>query len=507
MKKLLSSLLFISLALVSTCVQAPRTLVLIHSNDTHGVYKPYSIKTNAGERLIGGMETVSHYLNRLKAAEENLILIEKGDLLTGTPAADIKYRDVIGGAMVEFLNKLGYDVWCLGNHDFDRGQDNALGLARLAQFPTLMANIVYKENRASFPVAPYHILEKNGLRIGIVAVMEENFLQEVLPDKIEGLDVLPIVPTLLSIIPELEKATDLVVVLVHGRFPEGVKAAKNVRGIDVVLVASEDGKFENVNGVLVQSTYGHQRTLGYLKLHVKNDRVLDYEQKLVWLWADVSLDPSSDISDLITEVEIVIGREYAEVIGHAMNDHTREECPVENVLGDWITDVMRWETGAQVAFYNSQGIRADIKAGPVTKADVFLVMPFNNTLKKCDFTGKQIRDILEYDVERDWDRLQVSGLKYRFHPKEKKPFGERIDLIEIDGQILVKNGQILMSEKIFTVVCNDYLAEQAKKKYFGFEANGSEIFGSSLYGILVKWLKDHKTLDYRCQGRIAKILE
>jgi len=506
-KRFLSFLITLSLIPALSCTRAPKSLVLLHSNDTHGVYRPYAIKTKEGERIIGGMETVGHYVKAMKAETDNIILIDGGDLLTGTPGAEIKYRGVIGGAMIEFLNRLGFDVWCLGNHDFDKGQENALGLARLARFPTIMANITYKEDGKHFPVASYHILEKNGLKVGITAVMEEDFLQEVQADRIEGLDVLPMVPTLASIIPDLEKITDLVVVIVHGRFHEGVKVAENVPGIDVILVASEDGKFEVINGVLIQSSFGHQRTLGYLKVDVKKDKIVNYEQKQVWLWADVPLEPSPGISELMEEVEIAIGKEYAEVVGYAVTDHTREGCPVESLLGSWITDAMRWKTGAQVAFYNSQGIRADIPAGPVIKAAVFSVMPFYDTLKMFNLSGNQVKDLLEHDVERGWDRLQASGLKYRYFAKGQKAYGKRVDFVEIENKTLVKHGQVLWPEKVFTVVCNGYLAGQAKKKYFGFEVEGTEVIGLSLYQILIEWMMEHKTLDYHCQRRIIKIVE
>ena len=120
------------------CPLFSEEIVLIHSNDIHGIFKPYKINIDGKERLVGGMEAASHYLNEIRAREKNVLVIEKGDLLTGTLAAEIEYKGVIGGAMMEFLNRLDYDIWCLGNHDFDKGQPNALALTKLARFPTVM---------------------------------------------------------------------------------------------------------------------------------------------------------------------------------------------------------------------------------------------------------------------------------------------------------------------------------------------------------------------------------
>jgi len=249
------------LILAVVCPLFPEKITFIHSNDTHGNFKSYKIKVENGERLIGGMEAASHYINEIRARDKNVFLIETGDLLTGTLAAEIEYEGVTGGAMMEFLNRLGYDVWGYGNHDFDRGQHNALGLAKLAKFPTVMANIIYRKSGKLFPAEPYHIFEVGGIKVGVIAVMEENFLTEVQKEIVEGLDVLPIVPTLNSYVPVLDKKTDLIVVIAHGWFDEGVNVAKKVARIDIVLVAAEDGRFEDVDGVLVKSTKGHQETL------------------------------------------------------------------------------------------------------------------------------------------------------------------------------------------------------------------------------------------------------
>ena len=255
MRKTAASFLLLSVLL--TFPLSAKTVVLLHSNDIHGIYKPYKLQMDSRDRLVGGMEAACHYINVLREQEDNVLFIDLGDIMTGTMAMELEYKGVTGGMMIEFLNRLNCDIWCLGNHDFDLGKENALNLTRLGNFPTVMANIIYKETQKPLPVNPYHVLTVEGIRVGFVGVMEENFLMEVQRESTNGLDVLPVVSTLKSIVPELDKDSDLIVVLYHGKFHEGVEIAKNVEGIDVVLVAAEDGRFDVVNGVLVQSTFGN----------------------------------------------------------------------------------------------------------------------------------------------------------------------------------------------------------------------------------------------------------
>ncbi|MFW6129006.1 MAG: bifunctional metallophosphatase/5'-nucleotidase [Candidatus Aminicenantaceae bacterium] len=482
------------------------SICIVHSNDTHGNYKSFKIKIDEKERLVGGMQATSHYLNSIRKTEENVLVIDKGDVMTGTQATEIKYKGVIGGAMIEFLNRMAYDVWCLGNHDFDRGQENALGLANIAEFPTLLANIIYKKEKKLFPVNPYAIFSIGGLKVGIIAMMEEHFLLEVQKEMTIGLDVLPVIPTLNSYVPDIDKKTDLIIVVLHGWYEKGIKIAKKVPGIDIVLVASEDGKFDNINGVLVQSTFGHQRTLGYLKVDVKNDKIISYEEKLIWLWADVDMKPHPQVSRLVKEVDEKIVLEYEKVIGEAKSTLRGLRNSVESELGNWITDVMRWKTGAQIGLHNSGGIRSIIRVGPIKKSDVFNVSPFHNTIVLFELTGQQIKDLLEFDIERGWDRLQISGLKYRYYPKNKKPYGDRIKYIEVNGEVLVKEGEVLLPEKVYSAASNNYLTGHAEDKYFGFPLKKIKDTHCPLNRALMEWLEKNKILDYKVEGRIKKII-
>lgn len=500
--------------LVSAPACKPRAeeLIILFSHDTHGTFNPYHLSQENSGRLVGGMEATSHYLNEIRAKEKNALVIEAGDIMTGTLASELEYKGAIGGAMVEFLNRLGYDVWCYGNHDFDKGKKNAIALSRLAKFPVIMANIIHKESGEFFASNPYHIFDVGRIKVGLIAVMEEHFLSEVQPEKVEGLAVKPIIPTLESLIPQLDKKTDLIIVVSHGWFSQAVRIAENIPGIDIVLAAAEDGKFAEVNGVLVQSAFGHQRTLGYLKVKVERDRIQNYSHDLIWLWADIDLRPSPAVTELVRQVEASIDAEYAKVIGEASTSLGAGEYSGtgnygESALGNWITDVMRWKTGAEIAFHNSRGIRADIAEGPVKKADIFSISPFHNSLVVFQLNGKQIKDALEYDIERGWDRLQVSGIRYRYYPKQAKPYGKRVSELEVDGEAVVKAGRVVLADKMYKVVANDYLVNQAKEKYFGFAVENPTNTGFPLDITLMEWLEKHRLINARVEGRIAEIQE
>ena len=481
------------------------TVVFLHSNDTHGIYKPYRIKTGQGERWVGGMEATCHYIDAIREKEGRVFYVDTGDIMTGTMAAELVHKGVTGGLMIEFLNNLGCDVWCFGNHEFDLGLENALGLARLAHFPTLVSNIVYKDSGEPILPNPYHIFDAGEIKVGFLAVMSEKFLVEVLKERVQNLGILPVVPTLRSHLEDLDEKADLIVVMYHGKYNEARDIAREISKADIILVASEEGRTEKVNGIVVQSTLGHQRSLGYLKVEVHDDQVMGYEGKQIQLWAQDQLIPSPQIKTLVEYVDEKVGSEYAMKIGEAKRDHFQDGETVENSLGDWITDVMRWKTKAEIGFHNTGGIRADILAGPITKEDIFEVSPFRNTLVVFKLTGRQIKELLEHDVDKGWDRLQVSGMTYAYHPADARPLGQRIESISVNGKILVKEGKLLQPDQVFTVVSNNYLVGQAKNKYFGFSVDEISDTGVLINQVLIEWLEKHKVLDYKIEGRIVEI--
>jgi 5'-nucleotidase/UDP-sugar diphosphatase len=480
------------------------TVHILFSNDTHGIYKPTVVKTDGKIRKVGGFEAVSHYLNEFRSRHDNVFLIDTGDVMTGTMGVELKYKGPVGGVLIDFMNSVGYDAWCYGNHDFDRGQINTLKLSKLAKFPKIMANIVYTENGRPFPASPYHIFEVGDLKVGVIAVMERNFAVEVLRESVAGLDVLPAVPLLNAYVPLLDKQTDLIITVVHSHFWEGIEVAKKVPGIDVVLVASEDGRFEKVGDVLVKSTVGHQNTLGRLSLNVEDDLVVNYEEDLLWLWADVPLKPSRGIPELVTRIEHLIGQEYRKRVGFATADYLRKTTGVETELGNWITDAMRWKTSSQIALHNTGGIRAGLLKGSISKGDIFKISPFNNILYVFNLSGRQIKDLLEYDVEKGYDRLQVSGIKYSYFPKEKRANGCRVDRIEVNGDVLVRDGQLILPDISYRVVTNNYVIGQAKDKYFGFSVKKPYNTQLTIMTTLIEWLKKHRFLSCEIEGRIQK---
>ena len=169
------------------------------------------------------------------------------------------------------------------------------------------------------------------------------------------------------------------------------------------------------------------------------------ELRLVSPASGAQLDP--DVARIVDKYEAQVKTEFSKVIGTAAADLTRDPTR-ESDLGDIVADAMRDATGAQIAFQNGGGIRADIPKGPITLEAVFTALPFDDDLVSMDLTGEQIRELLEKSVLSE-SMLQVSGIQIVYDLS--KPAGEKVASVEVGGKPMA-------AQATYKVVTNDFLA-------------------------------------------------
>ncbi len=125
----------------------------------------------------------------------------------------------------------------------------------------------------------------------------------------------------------------------------------------------------------------------------------------------------------------------------------------ETNLGDVLADILRTETGADLAVLNGGGIRTDIPQGPIQVKTVMDVLPFNNFPVVLRLSGREIREVLEQGVSdlggHGGKFLQVSGVRLVYRPSA--PPGNRVQEIRI-------NDQPLDPDKQYLLATNDFLA-------------------------------------------------
>ena len=140
-------------------------LTILHTNDTHSQIDPFELNDPKYPGM-GGITRRAAIVEKIRAEEKNVLLLDSGDIYQGTP-----YFNLYGGS-IEFklMSMLGYDAATMGNHDFDIGLDGFLRNLPHARFPFLCSNYDFNKTILEGKTVPFKIFEKQGVRIGVFGV-------------------------------------------------------------------------------------------------------------------------------------------------------------------------------------------------------------------------------------------------------------------------------------------------------------------------------------------------
>jgi len=140
-------------------------LTILHTNDMHSRIDPFGPNDKKYANR-GGMSRIATLVNQIRNEESNVILLDAGDIFQGTP-----YFNLFGGEVeLKLMSQMKYDAGTMGNHDFDNGIDGFNKVLPHANFPFLCANYDFDNTILKGKTKPYHIIEKQGVKIGVFGI-------------------------------------------------------------------------------------------------------------------------------------------------------------------------------------------------------------------------------------------------------------------------------------------------------------------------------------------------
>jgi 5'-nucleotidase len=140
-------------------------ITLLHTNDTHSHLDPFP-ENDPKYPGLGGIARRATLVNKIRAKEQHVLLLDAGDIFQGTP-----YFNLFGGKPeFELMSKMKYDAATLGNHDFDNGIDGLVKMLPYAQFPFINCNYDFSDTPLAGKVLPYKIFKKGNAKIGVIGV-------------------------------------------------------------------------------------------------------------------------------------------------------------------------------------------------------------------------------------------------------------------------------------------------------------------------------------------------
>jgi 5'-nucleotidase len=479
-------------------------LQLLAINDFHGNIEAASSLTYPGHTApVGGAEYLATHLEQAREGERYSTTVAAGDLIGGSPFLSAVFDDE---PTIESLNAMGIEVSSVGNHEFDAGYEE---LTRIiegdedfegADFPYLGANVV--DEATGEPVLdPYWVKDfGRGVKVGFIGMTLEGTGDIVSKSGIEGLEFLDEVATAEVYAKQLKRqGVNAIVVLLH----EGGQPVAEDTGHDC---ESLDGSGIGMSGPIVDiaenmtplvdvlvTGHTHQEYVCSVPDPRGNPRMVTSAASYGRVFTEIEatydkatrdivrstvtgsntvvtrdVDPDEDQSAILAEYGPLAAEAGSRVVGYIAEDIKRGQTRAEEFpLGSLIADAQLWNTagadagGAEIAFMNPGGVRADLlyaqgTPGEATYAEVFTVQPFSNYVVTLDLTGAQILQVLREQLptgSRGTLFLQVSeGFTYTW---DKTKTGA--DQIVADS--LALNGEPIVADQTYRVTVNSFLAD------------------------------------------------
>ena len=450
--KLVTTLAVGTFMMVPVFAQGQTTIKVIHTNDIHGNVK------DDGKSTIGFAKFVT-YVNEERAQNEDIVVLDAGDMFQGLPFANLEQ----GQSVIGLANLVGYDAMAVGNHEFDFGSANLFNnIISKLNFPMLAANLYQGDKQA---LDAYIIKEVDGVKVGIFGMATEETAFKSHPNNTVGYEFTDMIEAAQKTVTELKtkEEVDVVIMVAHLGLDEGDYTsdlvANAVDGIDLIVDGHSHTVLENgktVNGTLIVSTGSAFNNVGEVELVVEDGKVVSKSAELLGYSAFENVEPNAEVLAEIERVEAAQKPMLERVVGVAAVELVGTRGVVrtgETNLGQLATDAMLNVSGADIAITNGGGIRASIAAGDITMNDMITVFPFGNTLMVKEIKGSDIKAALELGVSEFPDEKgafpHTAGMTFTLNAY--KEAGNRISDIVIGGEPMDLN-------KTYSVVTNDFMA-------------------------------------------------
>ena len=426
-------------------------IIILHTNDVH-----------CGVNDTIGYDGLMLYKKQLQQKYNTVLLVDAGDHIQGGTIGMITN----GTAIIEIMNKLGYDVATLGNHEFDYEIPQLEKIEKLLNCSYISCNYCFRENKTSI-YSPFKIKEAGGKKIGFIGIATPETILKTYLITILDSSGKPVYDFLTDNksqdlydrvqkhIDELKaQGVDYIIILAHlGKGESSLEEhtslglLKNLKNVNALidghthLVYSETTNDKDGKPVILAQTGTKLANIGVLTIYEngtfshENINEVPYDPTL----ADQTLNLTrsdhiryvdKEMNEYINGIFDSFSAKLQRVIGHSDFDlnvyknssettssKTQLSRVQENTLCNLVTDAMKRYGEADITILNAGAVRKDVKQGDITYQNVIDTMPYSNDVIVKQITGQTILDALEFATrflpESSSRFPQVSGITYK----------------------------------------------------------------------------------------------
>ena len=431
-----------------------KNLIIIYTSNLRGQIKPFSGTVEGRQyEQVGGLAFIKGFIKKMSQPfsykPEDVLLLDTGDAVFGTAEATL----TMGEMPLKLMNKAGYDAMAIGNFEFEFGFESLKNFTNGNFVPMLACNYRDVTSPIGNTFKPGIIVEKGGVKIGIIGLGQNDIARNTRLDNIVNLEVTDMVTSVQNTASFLkEKGAEIIVLLSHeptlGNNPN---LSKMFPDVDIVIGDLIGPGLTNFGQrpLVCQTAPGRGAGVGIIKIIYQSGK-WQVEQGLHRILPiDASaVEPDAELSQEISKFESKIDNLLDEPVTTSKGQFNHSFLE-ESTIGSLIADSMKETTGADVALTNSGGIKSVIYEGPLTLRNLYEILPFENNLMTVELSGNELETLIEQSLcDSKSGFLQSSGINCIY--STINPGGCRIIQLDI-------NDKPIEFSSNYVVAINDFM--------------------------------------------------
>ena len=396
------------------------TLAIYFVNDQHGQLENFA--------------KIKHLVDAERDTNEHVLLVCAGDMFSGNPIVD--QYDQKGFPMIDVMNKTGFDISVIGNHEFDYGPENLKDRMNQAAFEWVCANVDMKDSGVPQPAA-YKTLKVGDISVTFLGLVETfgkpgAIIPATHPWRVQDMSF-ERHTAILDRYQDLkrEEGSDVFIALTHLGTSSDLELPNLIPSLDAVIGGHSHQRVgELINGTPVLQAGSYLGHLGRLQLIISEGKIISKTAQLIELDSYNQFD--ADLKKTIEEYNNA--SQFEEVVGFTATYLDRNE------IGCFYTTALKEYMNVDASFQNGGGIRSDIDEGDITTLEIYNMDPFNNGSVIFTLTAGEVEDFFI----QTGAGFHISGIDFVVESEN--------DLTIYDDE-----GNAFAEDDLITIGINDYI--------------------------------------------------
>ncbi|MDE1263210.1 bifunctional metallophosphatase/5'-nucleotidase [Vibrio aestuarianus] len=479
--KIVTSAILASLAIPSFAADGDiHNVTVLGTSDIHGHFMPWDYAADKSN-MHGSLSQIATKVKQIREQDTHVILVDAGDTIQGNFVETFKHEAV--DPMMLGFNEMQYDVWVLGNHEFDFGL--AVLNRSLTQFEgkALAGNIQRPDGNPFLPA--YTVIEKDNIKIGVIGMdtpMTQVFAEGT--NRLEGMTFTNPTLEVKKIVQRIKNNVDAIVLVAHMGLDNendiqdtGVSDIANANPeIDAIVAGHMHTKIDKavVNGVIITEPDKYGRALSRIDFQFE-ERGGKYTliNKDSFTYSISGVDSDTKMEQLYAPYHDRLrqnaNREIAQLNGiDLVPENEIRGIPQVHIQDTGISALFQeasffYAPKANVIALQIDNDNAELDVGPIKAKDIAYNYQYaGGEITVYQMTGKELKAYMEWSAGY-FNSVQDGDVTYSFNPKRRaskystndffagvtytidlsQPEGQRIkDLSFADGQRIQDNSEI-----------------------------------------------------------------